>query len=97
MNNVECWREDCSGCGICVAVCPVKAITLEKENGFLRPKINDLCVNCGKCIAMCPNVKQDACDYNFFAERIWGHSCNQDVRREAASGGVTSGLQYCIT
>ena len=96
MNNVECWREDCSGCGICVAVCPVKAITLEKENGFLRPKINDLCVNCGKCIAMCPNVKQDACDYNFFAERIWGHSCNQDVRREAASGGVTSELLHYL-
>ncbi|MCK5706826.1 MAG: 4Fe-4S binding protein [Candidatus Aureabacteria bacterium] len=40
----------CTGCGACVGVCPVEAITI--ENG--KAVINDLCIDCGACVGACP-------------------------------------------
>ena len=35
-------KKDCNGCGGCVYVCPVHAISMvEDEEGFLYPKINE--------------------------------------------------------
>ncbi|MBN1830020.1 MAG: 4Fe-4S binding protein [Deltaproteobacteria bacterium] len=42
---------NCTGCGICVQVCPVEAITVERV-----AKINvETCTGCGSCVAECPN------------------------------------------
>ena len=42
----------CSGCGLCVAVCPFKAIELEEEKGVAH--VNPaLCKGCGLCSATC--------------------------------------------
>ncbi len=42
----------CIGCGTCVSMCPVEAISFD-ENG--RAKINkDICIKCGTCEAVCP-------------------------------------------
>jgi heterodisulfide reductase subunit A len=44
----------CSGCQICVGLCPFTAITHEKEKGI--SVINDaLCKGCGTCVAACPS------------------------------------------
>ena len=45
----------CSGCGVCVAGCPKKAIELVRNmDGFLEAQINDkACVNCGLCLKLC--------------------------------------------
>jgi len=48
---VQLDESKCTGCGICVQVCPVGAITFERV-----AKINlESCTGCGSCIAECPN------------------------------------------
>ena len=50
---------DCDGCGKCVAVCPVEAMTLVSANNPARPnlkvaKLNeDFCLGCGVCVMSC--------------------------------------------
>lgn len=42
----------CIGCGTCVSMCPVGAISFD-ENG--KAVINkDVCIKCGTCEASCP-------------------------------------------
>ena len=44
--------EKCTGCGLCVDVCPVEAITLEGD----KAKVDeDKCTECGQCVEECPN------------------------------------------
>lgn len=49
-------KKKCSGCGKCVAVCPVSAITMvEDESTYLFPTINeDICIHCNRCVKECP-------------------------------------------
>ncbi len=43
-------KDGCPGCGNCLAVCPVDAIT---PNG-LGVTITDKCIDCGVCVSACP-------------------------------------------
>ncbi len=50
----------CTGCGKCVDVCPVEAITLASANDPHKPTrkqaslIEDRCLGCGLCVRNCP-------------------------------------------
>lgn len=47
--------KNCKGCSFCVKVCPVNALSLNKENGFNKISINmDRCIGCGVCVTACP-------------------------------------------
>ena len=41
---------ECVGCGDCVDVCHVQAISLDGS----RARINERCKGCGRCVAVCP-------------------------------------------
>ena len=53
-------ESDCNGCGKCVSVCPVEAMTLVSSNNPAKPKKKmarldeDLCLGCGVCVRNCP-------------------------------------------
>lgn len=48
------WKADsCVYCGVCEAVCPEKAIKVDRENNTVFIE-EDKCVYCGKCIKSCP-------------------------------------------
>jgi heterodisulfide reductase subunit A len=73
--NVEPVRAEvdeavCSGCRICVDLCPYQAIEFNQEK--LLAHVNDvLCKACGVCVAACPSGALDAkgfTDEQIFAE-----------------------------
>lgn len=45
----------CTGCGICVEICPVQAIS--KENPKLTD--SDKCISCMRCVAQCPQAARN--------------------------------------
>ena len=56
----EIEGKSCNGCGKCVNVCPVEAMSLISANDPHRPKMKlarleeDLCLGCGLCVRSCP-------------------------------------------
>jgi len=60
-------EELCSGCKICVDLCPYTAISFDAERGV--SEVNPfLCVGCGTCVAACPSGAAVA--RHFTAEQI---------------------------
>jgi len=51
-------EEICSGCGICVEICPYEAREMDPHRG-ISVVHSALCQGCGACIASCPN---NACE-----------------------------------
>ncbi|TAN40363.1 MAG: CoB--CoM heterodisulfide reductase iron-sulfur subunit A family protein [Nitrospirae bacterium] len=53
--NAEVDARRCSGCRVCVAVCPYTAISFDPEKKVAV--VNDvLCQGCGTCVAACPSA-----------------------------------------
>ena len=56
----EVNEETCNGCGKCVSICPVEAMSLVSSNDPKEPKkkkskLNEeLCLGCGLCVRSCP-------------------------------------------
>lgn len=49
---VEVNKDLCIGCGACVGVCPVEALSLDEEG---KAESNpDVCIDCGACMGTCP-------------------------------------------
>jgi ferredoxin len=57
----EIERQKCTGCGQCVSVCPVEAMSLVTANDPHRKNRKtarldaELCLGCGVCVRSCPN------------------------------------------
>jgi ferredoxin len=45
-------QDSCIGCGTCVGVCPVGAISLNDEGKAWVEE--DTCISCGACVGVCP-------------------------------------------
>ncbi len=93
------YRELCSGCGLCVAVCPEDVI------GFTEyPKLVGKCTNCGYCLIACPRSFLPKKDVE---ERIFGQA-GEDIgnivgvysvksKEKGQDGGfVTALLKYML-
>jgi len=56
----EIREEDCTGCGQCVNICPVEAVSLVSANDPRKPKRKivslreNICLGCGLCVRACP-------------------------------------------
>ncbi len=54
IGGVEIHRRDdrCDFCGACEKICPVSAITINREKNFWTLDL-DKCTNCGRCLKIC--------------------------------------------
>jgi 2-oxoglutarate ferredoxin oxidoreductase subunit delta len=55
-------QDRCKGCELCVSVCPVKIIEIDKhtinKKGYNPAVVNEMdkCIGCASCATMCPDV-----------------------------------------
>lgn len=92
--------QECTGCCICSAVCPTKAINIElSKDGFYEPKVNDeLCINCSFCKKCCYKY-----DQNILEDEKEQYLCYSAINKDdnelksSTSGGVSIELmKKCI-
>lgn len=80
-------KKRCTGCSLCVNICPKKAIHTENcEDGFSYPVIDEsICVKCGLCHKECPlNYKETEKEQQFYI----GYHADNEVQRNSSSGGI---------
>lgn len=90
MNINDSLEKECTGCGLCEAVCPVRAIRLKQDaQGFLYPEVDEAkCVDCELCVKYCTKYKDVPCSelnaHEVFA--MWSKSI--EVQKRSSSGGI---------
>ena len=89
-------RDRCTGCLLCMAICPQKAVTMKYNNeGFIFPQIEkNKCINCGLCLNNCPLVRSPQGKETIEKKILQLKDTN--YLRNSASGGAAFGLAEVI-
>ena len=90
-----CDREQCTGCGACVQICPKQCITMRMDSeGFRYPFVDEQrCVNCQKCVDVCHVLHTPTVHAATFY-MAW-HK-DKDVLLHSSSGGVFTALATIV-
>lgn len=77
----------CTSCGLCAAVCPTKAISMQLNHfGFLRPSIDyEKCIHCHACERACAKLPDN--EYHPIAA-FSGYTLDDETRYRSSSGGI---------
>ena len=86
-------NKTCTGCMACKDACPKNAVNIELKNGITYVNIdNQICVECNICEMVCPIVspiqRNKVCEMRVYG----GWAKNEEIRKQAASGGAFAGL-----
>lgn len=86
-----CNKNECTGCGLCVEVCPNRCIEMEEDyDGFLYPDVDTTnCSSCGMCKRSCPNNKTLEKNSSTFYMAI---NKNKEILMKSSSGGAFSAI-----
>ena len=95
----------CCGCGLCVSICPMNAISYSEGTFEID---DDLCIDCGLCYACCPrtffpmvlkrshenndsNIKFLE-QFNYYQEICSAQTTDNRIRNVAQDGGIVTTL-----
>jgi pyruvate formate lyase activating enzyme len=79
-------KEKCTGCGQCVQICPVEAITISQGRSWTD---RGACDSCGKCIEVCPNGARNLIGKSVSVEEVFQEVARDAVFYRRSGGGVT--------
>lgn len=81
--------DHCFGCGVCTAVCPQHAISMElNTQGFFSPVVNKDCTQCSLCLNICAFNAKAELSFDLPLKVFAGWSKREDIRDNSTSGGV---------
>ena len=97
----------CSGCGVCVSICPGNSIEMDESGYYNYPSVNkDSCSNCGLCLKVCPGyslykkIINRSFNNDVYEGIVSTQVCNskdEKIRYYSSSGGfITSLILYLI-
>lgn len=93
-------NQQCSGCSACFSVCPVNAISMQRNSeGFLIPTIDQKkCIHCNLCNQVCPLLVNKISDEQRDIPTTYaGWAKDELIRKKSSSGGIFSILaQYVL-
>jgi len=82
-------KDLCSYCGLCISICPTKALELNHDNPVFH---EELCINCSLCLKVCPKANDVFSVRNVPSKVYIGRTLLTDLKRHAHSGGVVMTL-----
>ena len=87
--------DNCCGCGACAAICPKRAITIQRnQEGFEHFKIQrELCVKCGKCKTVCPMTNINA----LAIQNACGLYSVKNKSEQAIKASSSAGVGYSLS
>lgn len=90
-----CSTELCTGCGLCVNLCPKQCITLhDAKDGFAYPVVDEKqCVGCRLCEKRCPINNELTKSQGYF---YMGWHKSQEVLQNSSSGGIFTALATAV-
>lgn len=84
-------KQDCCGCGACVAACPFGCVTLCPDSeGFLYPIISSDCRHCELCETVCETAVNTKNKSSSLAK--FGYNNDREIWNISSSGGVFHAL-----
>lgn len=99
-NILRISKDHCTGCSLCMQVCPEQAIQMiHDEEGFLYPKLDTKsCKQCGKCNEICPVASDNLLkDYKNIEQEVYAcQAISGELLIEATAGGLFPVLSECI-
>lgn len=97
---VKCFPAECYGCGVCVSVCPVKAVSLKLTgNGFWQPAVEqDRCIGCDLCVKVCAFQDQEIASSAKKINSVYALWLKDaDKLKSTASGGAGTAIaEYLV-
>ena len=86
--NVTQKTDNCTGCGMCTAICPSSAIQMQPdERGFLHPNVDTAkCTDCNFCARKCPVTTPP--QVSAHTDLLTGYAKDETLLPSSSSGAI---------